>query len=51
MMLNKRRGTMNDKESTEQREFYKQLRERIKQLRMQELFDEPSTYEDDIDDS
>ena len=49
-MLNKRKGTMNDNESTEQRELYKQLRERIKQLRMQELFDEPSTYEDDLED-
>ena len=41
--------TMDDKEQ-EQRELLKQLRERIKQLRMQELFEEPSTYEDEWDD-
>ena len=34
----------------ETRELYKQLMERVKQLRMQELFEEPSTYEDDEDD-
>ena len=34
----------------ELREFYKGLRERIKQLRMTELFEEPSTYEDELDD-
>ena len=34
----------------ELREFYKGLRERIKQLRMVELFEEPSTYEDELDD-
>jgi hypothetical protein len=33
----------------ELREFYKGLRERIKQLRMEWLFEEPSTYEDDDD--
>ena len=31
----------------EKREFYKGLKERIKQLRMEWLFEEPSTYEDD----
>ena len=31
----------------EQRELHKQLRERIKQLRMDKLFEEPSSYEDD----
>ena len=40
---------MDDKEQ-EQRELLKQLRERIKQLRMQELFEEPSSYEDEWDD-
>ena len=35
----------------EKREFYKQLRERIKQLRMEHLFEEPcSLYEPDWDD-
>lgn len=34
----------------ENRELYKQLMERVKQLRMRELFEEPSTYEDDEDD-
>ena len=34
-------------EEDELREFYKGLRERIKQLRMEWLFEEPSTYEDD----
>ena len=43
--------TMDDNEQEqEQRELLKQLRERIKQLRMQELFEEPSTYEDEWDD-
>jgi len=31
----------------EKREFYKGLKERIKQLRMDWLFEEPSTYEDE----
>jgi len=48
-MLNKRVGPMDDKDKEEQRELLKQLRERIKQLRMQELFDEPSTYEDELE--
>ena len=39
---------MNEQE--ENREFYKQLMERVNQLRMRELFEEPSTYEDDDDD-
>ena len=35
----------------EKREFYKQLRERIKQLRMEFLFEEPcSLYDDDDED-
>ena len=48
-MLNKRRGPMSEEEKNENRELYKQLNERIKQLRMRELFDEPSTYEDDLE--
>lgn len=35
----------------EKREFYKGLRERIKQLRMEWLFEEPSTYEDEEEDA
>ena len=36
----------------EKREFYKGLRERIKQLRMQHLFEEPCPlYEDDEDET
>lgn len=50
MGLNKRNGPMNGDEKDENREFYKQLMERAKQLRMRELFEEPSTYEDDDDD-
>ena len=35
-------------EEDEKREFYKQLKERIKQLRMQHLFEEPCPlYEPD----
>tara|TARA_B100001564_G_C20404295_1_gene562624 strand:+ start:270 stop:419 length:150 start_codon:yes stop_codon:yes gene_type:complete len=35
----------------EQRELHKQLRERIKQLRMEQLFEEPcSLYDDEEDD-
>ena len=35
----------------EKREFYKSLRERIKQLRMEHLFEEPCPlYEPDLDD-
>lgn len=41
---------MNEDEFGENREMYKQLRERVKQLRMRELFEEPSTYEDEDDD-
>ena len=37
-------------ESREQRELYKQLIERIRQIRLAELFEEPSTYEDELDD-
>ena len=38
---------MNDEE---RREFHKELRERIKQLRMQHLFEEPCPlYEPDLD--
>lgn len=36
-MLNKRLGTMSEDEKNEQRELYKQLNERIKQLRMRDL--------------
>jgi hypothetical protein len=35
----------------EKREFYKGLKERIKQLRMDWLFEEPSTYEDEEEDA
>ena len=38
---------MNQEEKDENRELFKQLRERIKQLRMEWLFEEPSSYEDD----
>jgi hypothetical protein len=41
---------LNTQESDENRELYKQLWERVKQLRMSELFEEPSTYEDELDD-
>ena len=41
---------MNNDEYNENKELYKQLMERVKQLRMRELFEEPSTYEDDDDD-
>lgn len=40
---------MTDDEKNENRELFKQLRERIKQLRMDQLFDEPSTLEDELD--
>jgi len=33
----------------EKREFYKQLRERIRQLRMEFLFEEPCSLYDDED--
>lgn len=42
-----RRGPMNQEEKDENRELLKQLRERVKQLRMQELFEEPCTMYDD----
>ena len=48
--MNVRRGPMNHHESEEQRRLYKELRERIRQLRLEELFEEPSSYEDEIDD-
>ena len=41
---------MNHHESQEQRELYKQLMERVRQLRLTELFEEPSSYEDELDD-
>jgi hypothetical protein len=34
----------------ENEELYRQLMERVNQLRIRELFEEPSTYEDDDDD-
>ena len=41
---------MNQEESAEQQELYKQLRERVKQLRTNLLFEEPCPlYEDDDD--
>ena len=48
--MNVRRGQMNHHESEEQRRLNKELRERIRQLRLEQLFEEPSTYEDEIDD-
>mgnify|MGYP001385982530 CR=1 FL=1 len=39
---------MND---NEKREFYKQLRERIKQLRMEFLFEEPCPLYEDEDEN
>lgn len=47
MSLNKRRGPMSQEELAEHRELRKQLRERIKQLRMVEYIDddeEPDVY-------
>ena len=38
---------MTEEEKNENRELFKQLRERIHQLRMEWLFEEPSSYEDD----
>ena len=38
--MNRRHGTMNDEEMSEQRELLKRLRERIKQLRMVEYIDD-----------
>ena len=38
--MNRRHGTMNDQERSEQRELLKRLRERIKQLRMVEYIDD-----------
>ena len=35
----------------EKREFYKNLTERVKQLRMDWLFEEPCTYEDEEEDA
>tara|TARA_B100001094_G_scaffold269845_1_gene274349 strand:+ start:12753 stop:12911 length:159 start_codon:yes stop_codon:yes gene_type:complete len=40
MSLGKRHGPMNEEEVLEQRELLKQLRERIKQLRMTEYIDD-----------
>lgn len=47
--LRKVTGPMSKEEFDENHKLYIQLRERIKQLRMSELFDEPSTYEDELD--
>ena len=33
----------------EKKDSYKQLLKRVEELRMQELFEEPSTYEDEED--
>lgn len=49
MSLNKRNSQMNEEEFEKNRNLYKHLKERVKQLRMKELFEEPSTYEDDED--
>lgn len=46
MSLNKRNSQMNEEEFEKNRDLYKHLKERVKQLRMKELFEEPSTYED-----
>ena len=40
----------NPMSADEQREFYKGLRERIHQLRMAHLFEEPCTFEDEEED-
>jgi|TARA_Y100000289_G_scaffold53085_1_gene54877 hypothetical protein len=40
MSLDKRRGPLNEEEMQEQRELIKQLKERIKQLRMVEYIDD-----------
>jgi len=40
MSLDKRTGTMNNEEKEEQKNLRKQLRERIKQLRMTEYIDD-----------
>tara|TARA_B100000902_G_scaffold198776_1_gene189600 strand:+ start:129 stop:287 length:159 start_codon:yes stop_codon:yes gene_type:complete len=40
MSLDKRQGPLNDEEMQEQRELLKQLKERIKQLRMVEYVDD-----------
>jgi hypothetical protein len=47
MSLNKRQGPLNQQEVQEHRELRKQLRERIKQLRLAEYLDddeEPDVY-------
>lgn len=41
---------MNHHESEEQRRLYNELRERIREIKLKELFEEPSTYEDEVDD-
>ena len=41
---------MSHHESEEQRSLYNELRERIRRLKLKELFEEPSTYEDELDD-
>ena len=41
---------MSHHESEEQRRLYNELRERIRQIKLRELFEEPSTYEDEVDD-
>ncbi len=41
MGLNKRTGPMNQEESAEHKELYKQLKERVKELRTNLLFEEP----------
>ena len=41
---------MNHHESEEQRRLYNELRERIREIKLRELFEEPSTYEDEVDD-
>ena len=52
MSLNKRVGPMNSEEKKETHRLYIQLKERIKQLRMGHLFEEPCPiYEPDWDDN
>ena len=47
--LRKVMGPMSKEEFDENHKLWIELKERIKQLRMSELFDEPSTYEDELD--
>jgi hypothetical protein len=41
------KGECDPLEPDEMRELYKQLRERVKQLRMREFFQEPNMFDDE----